>query len=295
MTTFSFFKGVGKVNGELKLPKLTIFLAETRRLSDFDLQCNQLKALRISWGATPNLIGDTNQLTQLSIGLLVASDDILIYLAGLLKRCPKLTNVGSENVATLKFLLVGLKSGQFNLHHLRVLHIEWPQYLKNLDGEFVGLLADQEERTKPEHLRIVFNGQPLHLDQLIPIIRLHKNFTRLDVHNEPVDLEREKLGNLYFDFLSDNPALANLEFLFSGIKKMSFEQAGRVELNEALVAKLNNLEGLWTYQKAPRIGEELFTKMLNTWTKLRFLYLEHPSELVGQQVAIRCSFKLKFF
>lgn len=277
-------KGVGKVNGQLKLPRLGIFLAETRRLSEFDLRCDQLRALRISWGARPNFTCNANRLTRLSIGLLVASGDILGYLVRLLKGCPKLTTVGSENLATLKFALSEVNAGKFSLPLLRALHIEWPQYLQNLDGEFINLLAGQEERVKPDHLRIVFNGQPLGLQQLTPIVRLHENFTP-DSHNERVDLERKKLGNLYFDFLSENPALASLDFLFSGIKKMSFEQNGRIELDEALVERLRNLEGFWTYQKSPRIGEELFTRMLRTWTKLRFLYLEHPSELIGQEVA----------
>lgn len=283
-------KGVGRVHGKLRLPKLAIFLAETRRVSQFDLQCDQLKALRISWGSRPNFPNDPPHLTHLSIGLLVASDNLLAYLVRLLRGCPKLTGIGSENLASLKFVLSGANAGKFSLPLLRLLNIEWPQYLKNLDEELIGLLIKHEERIKPERLRIFFNGEPFDCQQLAPIIRLHERFKPDHYNEEQVNLEKEKLGRLYFSFLNENPALSELDFLYSAIKKMSFEPNDRFELNEALVRKLANLEGLWITQAVPRMSEALFKRMLSTWTKLRFLYLEHPNELIGQEVG-----NLKFF
>lgn len=278
--------------GKLRLDQLTVFLAETRRVSQFDLQCDRLQALRISWGARPNFTTTTtttttskpNQLSHLSIGLLVASNGILSYLVRLLKDCPNLSSFGSENLVSLKFVLTGLKAGRFSLPHLTRLHIEWPQFLKNLDDELIGLLVKHEERISPERLRIVFNGAPLDVQQLAAIVRLHERFTPESYAEEQVNLEKEKLGRPYFSFLVENAA--DQPFLFSAIKKMSFEPNDSVQLNEALVAKLSNLEGLWTSQKTPRIGKALFATMLTTWTRLRFLYLQHPDELIGQEVGV---------
>ena len=52
----SLTQGIGKVFGRLKIKNLKILSVESVRLSEFDLDCEQLKVLHISFGARPNFI-----------------------------------------------------------------------------------------------------------------------------------------------------------------------------------------------------------------------------------------------
>lgn len=88
----------------------------------------------------------------------------------------------------------------------------------------------------------------------------------------------------YLDFLREVEILADLGFLFSGISKLIL--SGQViELQdkfEDLVVKLKHLKEIFIYSCWPRIDESLFRKMLTIWTKLDALFIENPSEQIGQ-------------
>lgn len=140
-----FIQGIGRVVGRLKLKNLKILSVETRRLSEFSLDCEQLKAMHISYGARPNFINTPTILDYLSTGLLLFKG-VRDYLAELFEQCPKLSTAGFEYPGFLKFIVSEVNAGRIYLPLLKIVKLERPQYLQDLDRELMDGLAEYQSR-----------------------------------------------------------------------------------------------------------------------------------------------------
>lgn len=268
---------VGWVTGQLNSKKLKVVLIETTGTAKFNLQCEQLRAMRISCAARPNFTSRNDHLTCLSVR---GMGDVADYLPELLRQCPNLSSISSDFVGLLKLTLTAINSGHLRLPHLKEVKFERPQYFKELDEKLVELLAAHERRIRPEKLQIVFNDERISLQELAPIVRLHKKFHNSRYENEELFVfKNDRLDHLYFKFLLMNSPQP--DWLFSGIKAMPFERIA-LPIDEALVMRLKNLEIINLKNTGDQLDERLFKTMLTNWSELLSLNIARPVESIGQ-------------
>lgn len=255
-------QGVGRVVGQLQLKQLKICSIETRRLSQFDLDCPALEAMHISFGARPNFINRPHPLDCLSIGLLFWPGTFE-YLHNLFKQqCPNLSTIGFEFFGFLETLLGEVNAGSIKLPRWRVIKFNYHK-LQMLTDELGDSLVQYEKNIKPDNLRIIFNDEPITLSQFISIIQPHQ------AHAMPQDL----LATGYLNFLKEQN-LIDLSWLLRGISKLVL---GDIEIDEDLVMKLRHLKVLVISSGRFPIDETLFRQMLSTWTELEVFRIYRPN------------------
>lgn len=269
---FIFIQGVGYIFGQLQMKNLKILSVETRRLSEFDLDCDQLKAMCISFGARPNIVGLPHKLNCLSTKLLLF-EDTFEYLRKLLGQCASLSTIGFEYPTFLKFTLKELNARRISLPLLTVIKLERPQFLQDLKDDLVGCLIQYQSQIEPERLQFILNDESISLEQLNMIVQIHQKFS----------LPGDHLSTPYLKFLRENETLTELSCLLSSISKLVLTKDG-IEPDQDLVAKLKHLQVFSILPGSPPIDEMLFRKMLTTWTGLERLFIYNLGGQVSQRL-----------
>lgn len=225
----------------------------------------------ISFGARPNFIVHPHDLNCLSTKLLLGAGTH-DYLRKLFGQCSRLFTIGFECPHFLEFTLTEVNAGRISLPLWRVIKFELPnaRHLQALCDDFVDCLVQYEKSIEPESLQIIFNEELISSELLLSIVQLHRSFI----------MSRDRLSNVYLDFLKKNEILADHSFLFSGISELLVSKDD-IEPDEDLVKKLKHLRILVIYSGSSRIGEALF-RGITIWTKLERFGIDNFSEQVGQ-------------
>ena len=249
-------QGVRQVFGELNLKKLKVFSVETKGLSDFDLDCPKLKAIRREFGARPNFIFPAEHLDYLYSGMIYSGrpfDDLV----KLLQQCPKLSTIGFDSVHFLNLALKGVNCGWLSLPLLRVIRIDYSEFAKkDLHQLLISQLVEYEESIKPEKLQLFVFDQLIDSNRFTEIIGLVTSFDDRELYriDPPFDLfkEHEILGCLH-------------------LSRPCFVINEATQLDEELVVKFKNVKIFGMEPSSPHIGKKLFKRMLNTWTELEHI------------------------
>ena len=251
----------------MNLKKLKVFSVETKGLSDFDLDCPQLRAMCTEFGARPNFTSPAEQMYYL-YSKLIFSETPYDHLEKLLQQCPKLSTIGFDSVFFLECTLGKVNRGRISLPLLRAIRIDYSQFCtREFNDRLISCLVEYEESIKPERLQIFVFGQQIDLNRFVEIIQLVSSFESDDIYrpDPSPDLfdEHEILHCLHLS----RPCFAINEV---------------TQFDEELVVKYKNLRQLAVEPGSPRIDEALFKRMLSTWTKLEQIYLDIPNDKLNQ-------------
>ena len=240
---------------------------ETKGLSDFELDCPQLKAMRTEFGARPNFPSPAEHLDYLYIGQ-IFSERPYVYLEKLFQQCPKLSTIGFDSVVFLMCIFNMVRGRRLSLPLLRVIRIEFSNFaMKKFNDRLITQLVEYEESIKPERLQIIVFDQLIDLNRFTEIIRLLSSFDINDIY----------LVDSPFDPFNGHEILGCVN-----LSRFCFAINEATELDEELVMKFKNVKRFGITFGSPRINEGLFKKMLNTWTELEHMYINVSNEKLDQ-------------
>ena len=223
---------VDKIKGKLNLNDLKICSVGSLLKSRFELDCPELKALKISLRSRPKLI-KTKNLTYLWTKSIFYGKELdeESYLIDLIKNCKNVTTFICDFIPTLKRFIIDENNNQLNLPSINELRLDcFEEYNSNLNL-LMNSLIDLKENSTTKHIKLFINDELLQLNELIRIKNLLIEFN-LGSLPSPHHLKGD-----FFDFIIPNLILNCLILIVRNdneCQKLAFQLISKLQYENIL-------------------------------------------------------------